>query len=57
MESFSGANVQNQVSFDGLEHEKDDGSCRESIAQLQRIRLSKTDLRSQKIKIENCLKA
>ena len=45
-----GANVQIRVSFDSLEHEKDDGSCRESIAHLQRTQRGKNQSKGPKIK-------
>ena len=50
MASFFGANVQTWVSFDSLEHEKDDASCRESIAQLQRTQWGKNQFKGPKIK-------
>ena len=41
MASFLGANVQNRVLFDSLEHVECDASWRESIAQLQRTQWDK----------------
>ena len=49
MAPFFGANVQTRVSYDSLEHEKDNGSYRESIAQLQRTQRGKNQFKGPKI--------
>ena len=53
--SFFDANLQTRVAFHSLEHEKDDESCRESIAQLQRTQWGKNQFKGPKIKLK-CLK-
>ena len=50
MAPFLGVNVPTRVSFDSVNHEEDDGSCRESIAQLQRTQWGKNQFKWPQIK-------
>ena len=48
MASFLGANAQNRVSFDNMEHVKFDAGCGELTAQLQRTQWAKNRFKDPK---------